>query len=652
MSIQGYGADILHIPGALNRPADTLSRYPLLQEEQQSQQTEGSPEPTRPKFCPPPKLSQSTLDSIKDQEDRDLVAQAEFIVAADPGGSSIEAPLLTLVSYRESSGKLRADDGSVNINSLRTNTPDQDDPDDPIIWSHSELLAAQQGDALLKPLIQYIKSPSSLIKQSIDPNITDIQDYVLDDSGILFKKQIDPKAVDTRGPEEVLVVPYCLQKRAIEAIHNDSSGNHPGPDRTCWAAHRRFFWRNMDRHLRNHAATCESCLRFKGNPHPQVSIRRYPIPDRPWQSVSIDLIGRLPATAKGNKFVLVCVDFLTRYTAAAPLTGKSAKEVAAALARIFCEHGVPQTLISDNGTEFRNKLVKELSNTLGFTHSTIAVHHPASQGLVERKNQSVMIALRQLNDERPHDWDLCLPHAILAVNSAYCSSIGDTPFFLYRHRDPDVPWHLRPSTRLNSDPQLQQVHEDIQRSRVTYKLIRENLLDSTDRQVRSKNKAAKDNKIRVDMRVMTRYIKNKPGDNKFSPRFNGPFRVISQKTPTVFRLKNLVNNKEIEAHVENLKIVPERIASLTEFPQARLPLHWSSEETPLFPLTHPADLVTQSTQEHTVPLCVPEPQNTLSSGRVTRSRTRAALNAISESNSHITAPWHVYPPTCHVQPVF
>ena len=141
----------------------------------------------------------------------------------------------------------------------------------------------------------------------------------------------------------------------------------------------------MDSHLKKYAESCISCARNKPRTHPAVSLRRYPVPERPWETVSIDLIGPLPVTTNKNKYILVSVDYLTRYTATAALSGKTAKEVADAIVKIFCEHGIPRILLSDNGLEFRNSVMKSLSEKLGFRHKTIACHHPSSQGLVERK---------------------------------------------------------------------------------------------------------------------------------------------------------------------------------------------------------------------------------------------------------------------------
>ena len=579
LQIQGFGADILHLPGSLNKPADALSRYPLHEVGQSNDQNQNSTGGSQSDNLLPPSRNlfpQYKLNALSDPLERKLLAQAEFVVDGDP----TEASNLTLVSYHNSPCILEVSNKGTIICNLRANTPDVEIIEEPVIWSEEEVRSAQRNDSLLKYIIKYLEDPSALNKKSIDPNIKDLEAYILDEDGILYKKQADPKAQDTRGPEEVLVVPYVLQRTAMEAVHNSSASGHPGPDRTCWAAHRRFFWRNMDRHLKNFAESCQNCIKFKGRPHPQVGIRRYPIPDRPWQSVSVDLIGRLPTTTSKNKFILVCVDFLTRYAVAVPLPSKSAKEVATALGKIFCEHGVPQTMLSDNGTEFRNKIVKELANMLQFKHATIAVHHPASQGLVERKNQSIMIALRQLNDERPDDWDICLPYAMLAVNSAYCKSVGDTPFFLYRHRDPDAPLHMKTLPKTSGKAPQQCIRDDMQRAKIAYDIVKEKLLESADRQIRDNMKKAHDNKICVDDRVYIKYVKNKAGDNKLSPKFTGPFRVLSQKSPSIFKLKNLSNNKEIECHVENMKIVKERFAPLQDFPQARLPFQWPENNSP------------------------------------------------------------------------
>ena len=569
LSIQCYGADILHIPGPLNRPADTLSRYPVhdLLALNDNPQLDATISPQENTFQTPGIYPPDKLQEVRDPTDKRIITQAEFLVEGDP--ENLKA--LTLVSYRETPGYIALSDKVISVNSIRTNDPDTTDPGNTILWTQSEMKAAQQSDPLVKHIAQYVKNPSTINRQMVDPNIKDLDTFILDNSGILYKKQSDASA-EFRGEEEVICVPYTLQRRAMESIHNTNIAGHPGPERSCWAAHRKFWWRHMNKHISRYAETCKSCIQFKGRPHPQVSTRRYPVPPRPWHTISVDLVGRLPQTKENHKFVLVCVDHLTRYTVAVPLKTKSAQEVALSLSRIFCEHGFPVTLLSDNGLEFNNKLMSELSQLMGFRHRTIVCYHPSSQGLVERKNGTLMIALRQLYHERPEDWDQCLSWAVLAINSAYCQSVGDTPYFLYRHRDADLPLHACSTPQTSSRTPQQVIADEKERARISYDIMRTKLLEAADRNARVTEKKAKTNKIDTDDRVYIKYVKNKKGDNKLSPKFTGPFRVLSRKSPSVYKLKNLTNNKIIEAHVENLKLVKEEYAPLDIFPNARLPL--------------------------------------------------------------------------------
>ena len=585
LNIQGVGAEILHLPGAQNRPADTLSRYPLLQTEQENPQgTQTGPQHTHnTQQTTPTQHAENTtgarqhekfphphkLMDIKDPNERDIIAQAELIIDGDP----INSNCIKLVKYWEELGTLYTDDKSAQINNIRENTPDMIDREDNAIWSEKEIKDAQRADALLKHIINYVTNPTDLARKSVDPNIRDIEKYIIDASGILFKQQSDPGAMDTRGIEEVIVVPYSLQKRAIQFAHSSNGAVHTGPDRTKWFAHRHFFWRNMDKNISDYVGNCPNCHIHKGRPHPKVYTRRYPIPTRPWESVSIDLIGRLPITKNKSKFILVAVDFLTRYTVAVPLMTRSAKEVAVALSKIFCEHGVPRVVLSDNGGEFRSKIMTELAKNLQFKHATIAVHHPSSQGLVERKNQAIMCAIRQLAEEKPLEWDLCIPYAILAINSAYCQTIQESPFFLYRHRDSDLPLQARTTPKTSHKPQQQFIKDELERRRQVYDLIRERLLTAADRQCRYKDKSARSSTVQIDDRVYIRFVKNTKGQSKLCQRWTGPYRVLAQKSPSVFKLKHIVTGKLIETHIENLKIVRESEAQLEEIPQARIPLH-------------------------------------------------------------------------------
>lgn len=153
------------------------------------------------------------------------------------------------------------------------------------------------------------------------------------------------------------------------------------------------------------------------------------------------------------------------------------------------------------------------------------------------------------------------------------------------------------------------MQDEQERINFAYDIVKQKLLESADRNVRNKDKKAKESHIDVDDRVMVKYVKNKPGDNKLSPRFSGPFRVTARKSPTVFKIKNLITGKITEAHIENCKIVKEKLADLSEFPNARLPLQepahdqnsHSPQENNTKTNTQHSDQVTAKTKQAEIP---------------------------------------------------
>ena len=165
--------------------------------------------------------------------------------------------------------------------------------------------------------------------------------------------------------------------------------------------------------------------------------------------------------------------------------------------------------------------------------------------------------------------------ATLAVNSAYSSSIGDSPFYLYHHRDPDYA-QIRPST-VSKKP-LQFTEDQLARRRAVYDIVKQRLIESSEASIRYRDKNVKENKIAMDDRVFIKKIRNQKGHNKLTEKFKGPYRIISQKSPTVFRLRDLKNGKESEVHTELIKIVKQRHMSLEETPEAGNPFPESDRE--------------------------------------------------------------------------
>ena len=109
----------------------------------------------------------------------------------------------------------------------------------------------------------------------------------------------------------------------------------------------------------------------------------------------------------------------------------------------------------------------------------LAVYHPSSNGLTERKNAAIKMSLRCFS--ALPDWDLCLPTAQYATNAAYCSSVGDTPFYIFYGRDAEIPHtrFLKPRFSYSENVNFEQERQN--RENIVWAKVKENLLETADR---------------------------------------------------------------------------------------------------------------------------------------------------------------------------
>ena len=530
LAIQGFNASMLHYPGTLNRVSDALSRNP-----------------------------------VPIQVEEDIESKATPILEA------CDISNVTLIGVFPVSKLPKQREIVRRINSIRSNEPEVDEMDIEQAWTLEELKKEQGKDVLLGPIIKYLKQPTKINNQKVDPNVKNIQDYFIDDNGILFIRLNDKKA-ELREVEELVVIPHNLQNTAIKIIHDTVIGGHAAAERTLFATRRHFFWRHMSTHIKKYVDNCKVCQVNKGRAHPKQSLRKFPVPDKCFETVSTDLIGPLPQTSSGNRFILVVTCFLSRYCVVRAIPDKTADTVAQALWDVFCEHGTPSVMYSDGGTEYRNKIMAEMMKNFQVKHVRVAVQHPASNGLTERKNSSILMALRCFM--HLSEWDRCLPTAQLATNAAYCSSVGDSPFFIYRNKDPQLPYTRFAKPKFSYAESLNFEQERQKREFFVLNKVKEKLLEAADRNCRQRAKHCKDKTLKVDDRVFLRR-QQKKGESKLVARWQGPYRILTQVSPNVYKMKCLKTAKVTTQHIENLKekvlVARESEIPLSQCPQARLP---------------------------------------------------------------------------------
>ena len=149
----------------------------------------------------------------------------------------------------------------------------------------------------------------------------------------------------------------------------------------------------------------------------------------PFRCVAVDIIGPLQRSRSGKKYSLTLVDRATRYPETIALTSIDAEKVADALISIFSRVGLPDSILSDQGSNFTSEVLKQVAALLRIQLTTNLRYHHQTNGLVERFNGTLKSMLREYACEVPQ-WDELLPYPLFAYREVPQALIGFSSFEL------------------------------------------------------------------------------------------------------------------------------------------------------------------------------------------------------------------------------
>ena len=249
--------------------------------------------------------------------------------------------------------------------------------------------------------------------------------YVDESDGLICRKSV----LDGRRQ---IVVPKKLREHVLALAHLPRLAAHPGSSRMYQNLRRQFYWPSLAFDVRKFVETCPSCAKQKLRPskHRTTFMKLFP-PKRAMEFVGIDLLGPLPVTEDGNRYLLIITDRFSKLTRAIPLKKETANDVAEA----FFDHwvavyGIPLILLSDNGSQFRARHFQSLCSILGTKQLFTAAYHPSTNGQTERFNRTILESMTHYVAEHQRDWDKAASSATFAYNTTVNTSTGFSPFEL------------------------------------------------------------------------------------------------------------------------------------------------------------------------------------------------------------------------------
>jgi transposase InsO family protein len=175
---------------------------------------------------------------------------------------------------------------------------------------------------------------------------------------------------------------------------------------------REFCWPTVARYCARYVSECLSCSAVK----PALTQKTRPLqlfpPSGPCEFVCADILGPLPMTPDGNRFVLVFSDRFSKFTLSIAIKTVTADEVAEQFVSKWVAHfGAPVVLLTDNWPQFASKFLQQVNAILGVQQQFTSAYHPAINGQVERFNRSLLTMLSHYLGEN-RGWDKVLGAAM------------------------------------------------------------------------------------------------------------------------------------------------------------------------------------------------------------------------------------------------
>ena len=398
-------------------------------------------------------------------------------------------------------------------------------------WNKEEIIRAQQDDDHWGELIYYLETLE--LPEMDNPKmarwlIAQEPYYVLWE-GILYRiKRKKTPSIHERI-EFQLVVPEVFTWLLMEMMHTTKYGAHLGIEKVLAKLQQKYYWPRMEKSIRWFIDDCIPCQRFR-----QGTNRRMPLqPIRamaPFHMVAIDVIGPLPETDRGNKYIVTLMDYYTKWPEAYPTKDQTAQTIVDLLhERIIPQHGVPKVIITDRGPCFSSELFVSETAAVGAHVCYTSPYHHQANGLVERWNRTLMDMIKPTVELEPEKWDRYIGPVLFAYRSTPHASTGNTPFFLRHGIDPNLPME-NPLFEVDKGMHRTEWAEEVSKALSEAWSIAAK--KNRDMQVSYKeyyDRRAKDRDIRVGDLVLMKHrekLSAKRISNKFHPEFERLFRVI------------------------------------------------------------------------------------------------------------------------------
>lgn len=193
-------------------------------------------------------------------------------------------------------------------------------------------------------------------------------------------------------PEEdqwKICIPEPLRKGVLQKAHDAPTAGHLGIAKTIARMAEHYYWPGMFREVAKYVKACRNCQQHKATQHRPAGQMHATNVTRPWEQVTVDLVGPLPRSRRSHTWLLSMLDRFSKWAEFVPLRKATADAVTQALTNhIILKHICPESVLTDNETQLRSRQLEERLAESGIRHVTTPTYAPRCNP-VERTNRTI-----------------------------------------------------------------------------------------------------------------------------------------------------------------------------------------------------------------------------------------------------------------------
>lgn len=366
---------------------------------------------------------------------------------------------------------------------------------------------------------------------------------------ILYKKIQNNFGLNNNGDDWKIIVPKGFRSEILKQCHDDITSGHVGIYKTYHRILSKYFWPKMKSHVTRYVNRCSICLANKPEQKPPIGkMCSRPEVDKPWELVCVDLVGPLPKSSRGYRYILSVVDYFSKFPFFFPLRSMNAKNVISQLEdNLFMLMGVPKCIVSDNGKQFRGRSFKKLCQDYKIKHSFTALYHPQANA-VERVHRVLKTMLASYAKDNHRTWDVNLQKVACAIRTSKSETTKFTPYFINFGREMNLNDDLTEMTVDVPDEVDIKVDDGKlanDRPRMfkeIFENVRTRMNEAMFRGKKNYDLRRRDTEFSVGQKVWRRNFAisdaSKHITSKLNPKYLGPFIIHKKLSPWTYELKS------------------------------------------------------------------------------------------------------------------